>query len=304
MHRAPTIDFNETPILPYTTMTGAILPIFYLIFCILVWGLSFSVTRSAVQLIPPLTLASLRFFLAAALLWPLTRKEGMRLNPTDRKLIWLMALCGISLYFSFENYGLKMTTASHASLIIATIPLGTELVSAWRSRQWPKVTTWMGALLALGGVGLLVGSDDGTASPAGDIVMFGAVVCWISYTFLVERASGRYPNLLVTRWIMLIGAVTLLPGAVVEMLFFGMPRPTPFAWMQVLFLGVVCSALAYDFYNRAVPALGPAVTNSAIYFIPLVGVIGGIVLLGEPVTSALFVGGALVLCGVLVARLR
>lgn len=285
-------------------MSSSILPILYVFFCILVWGLSFSVTRSAVQQIPPLVLASLRFFLAAALLWPLTRREGIRLKPADRKLVWLMAICGISLYFSFENYGLKMTTASHASLIIATIPLGTELVSARRSRQWPGVTTWIGALLALGGVGLLVGSDDGAATLAGDLVMFGAVVCWISYTFLVERMSGRYANLLVTRWIMLIGAVTLLPGAVVEMLLFGIPQPTPFAWMQVLFLGIVCSALAYDFYNRAVPALGPSVTNSAIYFIPLVGVIGGIVMLGEPLTPTLFAGGALIFSGVLVARLK
>lgn len=280
------------------------MPIVYILFCMLVWGLSFSVTRSAVQLIPPLTLASLRFFLAAALLWPLTRKESGRLKPVDRKWVWLMAICGISLYFAFENYGLKMTSASHASLIIATIPLGTELVSAWRCRLWPRPTIWLGALPALGGVGLLAGSDDGTATLAGDMVMFGAVACWISYTFLVERMSGRYPNLLVTRWIMLIGAVTLLPGAVVEMALSGVPKPTPYVWMQVLFLGIVCSALAYDFYNRAVPALGPTVTNSAIYFIPLVGVIGGIVLLGEPLTPSLFSGGALIFCGVLVARLK
>jgi drug/metabolite transporter (DMT)-like permease len=283
---------------------GAILPILYILFCILVWGLSFAVTRSAVQQIPPLTLASLRFFLAAALLWPLTRKVTIRLKPEDRKLIWALTLSGISFYFAFENIGLKLTTASHASLIIATIPLGTELVSAWRSRQWPKATTWLGALLALSGVGLLVGKSDGTASLAGDIMMFGAVACWITYTFLVQHVSGRYANLLVTRWIMLLGAVTLLPGAVVETFLYGIPRPTASAWIQVVFLGIVCSALAYDFYNRAVPALGPAAANSSIYFIPLVGVVGGIVLLGEPVTPALFWAGALIFCGVLAARLR
>ncbi len=280
------------------------LPIIYIVFCVLVWGLSFSVTRSAVQQIPPLTLASLRFFLAAALLWPLTRKMDVALRPKDRKLIWALALSGISFYFAFENIGLKMTTASHASLIIATIPLGTELVSAWRIRKWPGVNTWLGALLALGGVAMLVVKDDGSASLAGDMVMLGAVACWIAYTFLVERVSGRYDNLLITRWIMWIGAITLVPGALIECWWYGVPQPTALAWGQVVFLGIVCSALAYDFYNRAVPALGPAVANSAIYFIPLVGVVGGIVLLDEPVTAALFLAGALIFGGVLVARLR
>jgi drug/metabolite transporter (DMT)-like permease len=279
-----------------------IIPFLFAAFCILVWGLSFAVTRGAVRQIPPLTLACLRFFLAGVLLWLVTRKQAVALRPGDGKWIGALTLSGVTLYFAFENIGLKLTTASHGSLIIATIPLGTELVLAWRRRRWPRADTWLGSLAALAGVGLLVGRDRGMASVAGDLLMFGAVGCWIAYTFLIQHIAGRYPNLLLTAWIMLAGAVSLLPAAGVELLIYPWPRPDAAVWGQVLFLGIVCSALGYDFWNRAVPVLGPGTINTLIYFIPLVGVAGGVVFLDEPLTLNLFIGGALICCGVLLAR--
>ncbi|MFZ1985660.1 MAG: DMT family transporter [Desulfatitalea sp.] len=281
---------------------ASIVPLLLAIFCVLVWGLSFSVTRDAVRQIPPLTLAGLRFSLAGILLWLLTRKQAVALRPEDRKWVGALTLSGVTLYFAFENIGLQLTTASHGSLIIATIPLGTELVVAWRRRRWPGAATWLGALAALSGVGLLVGRDSGTASMTGDLLMFGAVACWIVYTFLVQRLSGRYPSLLLTTWIMLAGALSLMPAAGAELFFSPWPSPDPATWGQVLFLGIVCSALGYDFWNRAVPVLGPRVINTLLYFIPLVGVAGGVLFLDEPLTPNLFFGGVLISCGVLLAR--
>jgi drug/metabolite transporter (DMT)-like permease len=271
------------------------------VFCILVWGLSFAVTRSAVQQIPPLCLAALRFFLAAAFLGALTGRTPVRLQRADRKRIVALALTGVTFYFAFENYGLMLTTASHGSLIIATIPLGTVLVEARQRRRWPSGIAWLGALSAIGGVGLLVGFGTGGASAAGDLLMFGAVACWIAYTFQLRHIAGRYPNLAATRWIMLAGALTLSPGALLELALYPFPAPDWVAWGQVAFLGIACSAVAYDLWNRAVPALGPVAVNTLIYFIPLLGVLGGIVLLGEPLTANLFWGGGLIFMGVLLA---
>jgi drug/metabolite transporter (DMT)-like permease len=269
------------------------------LFCILVWGLSFAVTRSAVQQIPPLTLAALRFFLAAVFLWALTYRCVVKLRTEDRKWIVALALTGVTFYFAFENYGLMLTTASHGSLIIATIPLGTVLVESLRRRRWPGMLAWVGALTAISGVGMLVGFGGGESSIAGDLLMFGAVACWIGYTFQLRHIAGRYPNLVATRWIMLTGALTLTPGALLETFIYPLTCPNPTAWGQVLFLGIACSAVAYDLWNRAVPALGPIAVNTLIYFIPLLGVIGGIVLLDEPLTSTLFYGGGLIFIGVL-----
>lgn len=277
-------------------------PLLMALFCIVVWGLSYPVTRSAVQQIPPLTLASIRFFIAAALLWPLTRSHGVKLLPGDGKWLAGLTLTGITLYFGFENSGLELTSASHGALIIATIPLGTELVESWQKRALPGSMVWLGTGLALGGVTLLVGQEDGIATLQGDLLMFGAVASWIAYTFLLGQISGRYPNLLLTRWMMFWGGVSLLPGVVWEYWSRGFAMPGPAAFGGVIFLALVCSAAGYDLWNRAVPALGPTRTNTLLYLLPIVGVLGGVVGLDEPVTSSLVLGSGLILCGVLLAQ--
>lgn len=282
----------------------SILALFMALFCIVVWGASYAVTRSAVQQIGPLTLACLRFYLAAGLLWCLIRPRSIQLQWIHRREIVNLTMSGIILYFAFENIGLKLTTASHGALIIATIPLGTELVWAWYHRCWPLWYTWLGTVAAISGVFLLVGWGESGASLVGDLLMFGAVGCWIVYTFQIERISGRYPPLVLTFWMMLIGAAAFTPGAMVELWIYPIPQPDLLTCGQVLFLAFACSAVGYDFWNRAVPVLGPTIINTLLYLIPLVGVTSGIVFLKEPVTPSLFTGGGLIILGVFIVRKR
>lgn len=273
------------------------------LFCVFVWGVSYAVIRDTVQQIPPLTLACLRHLLGVVLIWPLVRMRFGKVGipARDQLTMFGLALTGVTLYFGFENHSLKLTSASHGSLLIALIPLGTELVSALRKRKAPAAIVWIGTLAALTGVAILVGSSDGVASVEGDLLMLGAVASWIIYTFGVARFSGRYPGLLLTRQIMFWGALTLLPGMIYELASAPVLQPDTSAWLGLLFLTVICSVIGYDFWNRAVPALGPNLTNTLLYLLPMVGVVTGVLALNEPVTSELFAGGGLILCGVILA---
>jgi len=283
--------------------TNKLIPLCMALFCVLVWGISYAVIRTTVQQIPPLTLACLRHLCGAALLWPLVRSRyGQTVIPgSDHLRICALALCGITLYFGFENHGLKLTTASHGALLIALIPLGTELVTSIRQLRFPPLGTWLGTLVALTGVTLLIGKNDGVADLTGDLLMLGAVSSWIAYTFGINRFAGRYPGLLLTRQIMLYGGLTLLPGMAWELSSWDIAMTSLTAWGGFLYLTVICSVVGYDFWNRAVPALGPNATNNLLYLLPLVGVITGVLGLGEPFTSTLFWGGGLVLGGVVLA---
>ena len=269
------------------------------LFCIVVWGLSYAVIRASVREIPPMSLAFARFVLASALLWPLVRRQWRPVARRDRLPLLGLGLAGVTVYFLFENFGLKYTTASHGALIIATIPLCTELVAALRSRQALSWQTLLAAGVALAGVFILVGpGQDTEASLLGDLLMFGAVGSWVCYSFLVERTSGRYPDLQITQIIMLIGLLTFLPGAAAEMTWAPYPWPSAAAWGGVVFLGVLCSAVAYHFWNRAIPALGVTVTCNLLYALPLVGVAGGIILLDEQLTAGIGLGALLIVGGV------
>ena len=279
-------------------------PLLIALIVIVIWGVSFSVTRATVREIPPITIAFLRFTLASLLFWPLVRHRypGMRIAKEDRLATFLLGFTGVTLYFAFENTGLEYTTASHAALITATIPLTAELFDALRQRRWPTPAILAGCVVALAGIFLIVGRNSGGgATLFGDLLMIGAVATWIWYTLLAVRLVGRYPSLFLTQQMMVVGAVTFLPAAAVETWLHPFAFPSPAAWGGVVFLGIFCSAIAFLLWNRVIPTLGVAATNNLLYGLPLIGVLTGVIFLGEPMTLSITLGGTLILGGVILA---
>lgn len=272
---------------------------------VVLWGLSFAATKVALFEIGPWTLAFLRFAIALVVLWPIVRRGLGRRTVTraDRRDLFLAGFFGVTLAFVLENSGLARTTASHGSLLVATAPLATVLTEAVLRRRMPSAPTLLGFALALGGVALIVAGDSGgEATVVGDLLVLSTVAIWVVYGFVIHRLASRHPVGWVTHVAIVWGVVTLLPFAAVETWRAGWSPPSPGAWGAVLFLGVFCSGLAYLWWNRCLQVLGASATNSLIYAIPLVAVTGGIVLLGEPLTGEVVVGGALVIGGLLLAH--
>ena len=270
---------------------------------VLLWGVSFPVSRVALRELPPLALATGRFLLATALLWPAARRRGLRLERGDVPTVWLLGLLGVALYFAFENYGLVFTTASHASLIVATIAPASAAVEALRRRVPPRPLVVAGMLLAAAGVAIIVRPEEGGGgSLLGDLLVLGAMACWVGYTFRARALMARASPLLVTAATMGAGAAILAPMALVEAWFTPLHLPSLAAWGALAYLGALCSAAAYLLWNLALPVLGVPVTNNFLNAVPLVAVTTGVLFLGEPLTAALALGGALVLIGVMVVE--
>jgi drug/metabolite transporter (DMT)-like permease len=270
---------------------------------VLLWGVSFPVSRVAVRESSPLALATGRFALAAAVLWPAARRRGLSLSRADVPAVFALGLLGVTLYFAFENYGLVFTTASHASLIVAAVPLGSAVVEAVRRRSAPRPLPIAGMIAAATGVILIVRPDGGGARRLlGDLLMLGAMVAWVAYTFRARDLMARAPALLVTAATMAAGAVTLLPLAAIEALFVPLHAPSLGAWGAVAYLGLLCSAAAYLLWNLALPVLGVSVANNLLNGVPLVSVLTGVLVLGEPWIASIAFGGGLILAGVIVVE--
>lgn len=270
---------------------------------VILWGVSFPVSRVAVREIPPLALATGRFVLAAALLWPAARRRGLQLERADLPAVSLLGLFGVTLYFALENYGLVFTTASHASLIVATVPLGSAAVEAVRRRRMPTALSIAGMVIAAAGVVVIVRPDGSTArSLLGDLLVLGAMAAWVAYTFLARDVMTRYPALLVTAATMAAGAALLLPLAAIESFLVPLRAPSLGAWAALAYLGLLCSAAAYLLWNLSLPVLGVSVANNLLNVIPLVSVLIGVVALHEPWTASIALGGSLILAGVIVVE--
>jgi drug/metabolite transporter (DMT)-like permease len=270
---------------------------------VLFWGLSFVSSKTILNSgVPPMTMVCIRFVIATVILNVFLRKldPAARLRKKDILPLALSGLFGVTIYFFFESRGIKLTSASHASMIIAVIPVVTLLAEALLFRTRISWLTIAGIVLSVIGVVFVVwrpGSTAGRATLLGDLFMFGACMAWVVYIILSKDLHKRLSEIAITAYQSLFGTAFLIPFALLEMRQW-VPISLA-AGLNLAYLALFCSALANFLYVYALSRLGPIAVSPYINLIPVVGVLGGVVLLGESIAWSQVAGGAVILAGVL-----
>jgi drug/metabolite transporter (DMT)-like permease len=271
----------------------------------LIWGLSFISIKVAIVAIPPMTLGLLRFIIAAALLplLALATRESLRVKPRDLPRLASGGLLGVTLYFLCENNGVKLLSASEASLIVGVIPVVTMLAERLFLGTRVGFRSYLGALLSFAGVGLIAARSAGaSSSPLGFLYMGGAALCWVAYSFVTRPLSERYGQVSITFWQSLFGMLGFIPFAIAEKASLaGLSAPVV---LNVLYLGVFCSALGYWFYVVSLDVLGAGPANSFINLIPVVSVLAAFLFLGERLSGLQWAGAAAAVAGVYLATAK
>jgi drug/metabolite transporter (DMT)-like permease len=271
-----------------------------LVLTMAVWGSTFVVTKGLIELWPPFTVAFARVAIGTLVLMPLAIARYQRGTPLPWGTIWLMGLLGVMLYYLTFNLAMVYISASQGALVQASIPAMTALVAVVWLRERATAMRWLGIALSVGGVLIVFsgnGSAPGQSTLLGNFLMFASVVCWALYTALAKRAANLEP-LVITVCVMGTGALLLLPFSAYEVVTEGL-QPLPIGgWLGVLYLGGVASGLAYVLYNASLRHLDASEVGVYTNLIPVVGVLTGIVFLGEPLSLRAILGGAVVMLGV------
>lgn len=275
-----------------------------LVVVMVIWGSAFVVTKAVEAEVPPLLLALLRFVVACAFLIPFAEARGglaLLPRPVPWNTLALMGLTGVALYFATSNLALLYTTASDAALIQGSIPAVTAVLAVLFLAERVDRRRAVGIALSLIGVGVVVLSGrpagDAPHRAAGDLLMFGTVLAWSVYTILGKRLQDA-PQMAVTAYSTLLGTLFLLPAGLAELAVHP-PRTVSLAGLlTILYLGAISSALAYLFWNRALPFLDASEHANFLNLVPVVGVGSAVLFLGEAVAALQAVGGIMVLVGV------
>jgi drug/metabolite transporter (DMT)-like permease len=278
-----------------------------LILIMIVWGSTYVVTKAAVREIPPLTLAVLRYLIAAGVLVPIAIARGglMRLpRPLPvAPLVW-MGLTGIAILTVGFNYGLVYGSASQGALVYALGPAAVAVAAVLGLREPLSKRRLVGIVLSVAGAALVVafGEMDRTAPRPllGALWMLAGVVAWAYYTVIAKRLAHA-DQVVVIAWVSIIGTAMLLPGAAVELLQNPTPRPSLGAWLGTLFLGAVASAVAYVVYSRVLRELDASLVGAYFTLDPIVGVATAVGFLGEELRWGQVVGGVIALAGMWLA---
>jgi drug/metabolite transporter (DMT)-like permease len=267
-----------------------------------IWGLSFLSIKTAVAVIPPMSLGLARFVIAGAVLLALyaIMRKRPRLAARDAPLMAGAGLVGVTLYFLGENNGVLLLSASEASIIVGTIPVLTMLAERLFSKTRLSAAQYAGAGLSAAGVTLIVAESLRLSpAPLGYLFMTIAALAWVAYAFMTKPLLAKYDSLEVTLWQSLFGAAGFVPFALFERLDLG--AVTPLVVANVLYLGVFCSAVGYLFYVASLKVLGAGVSSVFINLIPVVSVAASFLILGERLSPLQLAGGAVAIGGVYLA---
>lgn len=252
------------------------------------FGLSYVATKAALGGFQPLLLAMLRFALAGAILVLVWRLAGGRERATRAELahVALLGFVSLTVYFTFENLGIALTSASVASVVMGAVPVFILVLNVFTLGEETTIRQWIGVGLSFIGVVALVlfGGGIGSGTLVGVVLLLCACVAAAVYALMARRMLITRSPLFVTAFQNLFGALFMLPLAVVEVLLTGVRRPTWSALGALAYLTVVCSLFAYLLVNYALRHLPVNRAGVFLNLIPVVGVAGAYVILGERFT--------------------
>lgn len=284
-----------------------LLPTLALIVAALIWGSSFIAMKVAVMAMAPPLVIFWRMLLGSLLFLPLLlRLRGVRYRKGDWRWLALMALFEPGLYFLFECYALRLTSASQAGMVAAILPLMVA-AGAWVFiGERPGARSWWGFSLAVVGVvWLSVGGQASEHAPnplLGNFLEFLAMVSAVGYMLLLKRLSATYSPWFLTAVQAVLGCLFFSPALLIFPLE---PRAIPVeAVLAVVYLGSVVTIVAYGFYNYGMSRLPASQAGAFVNLIPVCAVGLGWLLLGERFTPQQLLAACLVLLGVLLSQER
>ena len=277
-----------------------------LLLAVLFLGTNPVAVKVAVAEFPPLPFVAVRFTTAGLLLLGLVAllEAGGRPNKRDLLSMAGVGLVGVGANNVAFTLGVGMTTASTTALLYAAVPVWGILLGLALGLERPTLGGALGVCLAFAGVGVVVygGLGGGGTSLLGDLLVVVATVCWGSYAVLSLPLLRRHTPLVVAAYTMLFGGLGAAPLALPGLVGGGWVGTGGGAWWALAYSTLLVAAFGFWTWQRGVSRVGANRVLVYQYLITLVGVLAGVVFLGEGLTANMALGGAVVLLGVYVAR--
>ncbi len=274
---------------------------------VVAWGAAFINTKELLgEGLSAVEVYVYRFIIAYVCVFLICPKPLWSNTRSDEFKFLLCGVCGNSVYFIAENTALHYTLVTNVSLIVTLAPLITALlIGLVYKSQRPNRGFMLGSVVAFIGVAFVIFNSSFVVKvkPLGDLLALLAAVCWAIYSILLRPLNAVYNVWFVTRKTFFYGLLTSIPFLLVE--------PSVASWsvliqpkviFNLLFLGLVCSLLAYLLWSQAIKRLGVVNAGNYLYISPLVTLVASMIFLGEQVTVIGYVGCGLILLGVILSE--
>lgn len=274
-----------------------------------IWALNFSVVKMTLAEIDPLSFNGFRFALATTVIWLALRRSGQDLKvlPGDWGTLIVLGLLGNLIYQMLFIFGIDRTYSANAAVMLGTIPVWVGLVSHFSRTEAMTRLKAIGVTLAFAGVlTIMAGAEAGLSlksdNLAGDLIILLSAAVFGVYTVRSRRLLDRYTPLQLSTLTMITGGLALVATGLPTMLVLDYAAVSPLAWAGVVYSGVLSIGFAFIIWNYGILRVGAVRTATYQNLVPVMGLVFGLLLLGEKLTLMQYGGSGIVIAGIVLAR--
>jgi drug/metabolite transporter (DMT)-like permease len=270
---------------------------------VLIGGSNIVAVRLSNQDLPPFFGAGLRFAVAAAIFLGVVAAARIPL-PRGRALIGtvLYGILAFAAFYALGYWALVDLPASVGAVILSSVPLLTFFFALAHRLEPFRWRALIGALIAISGIVILINGELTLALPATSLLAaFGAAICGAESGVVIKQFPPSHP-VATNGLAMAIGAVLLVAISVIS----GEERALPdraLVWGVLAYLVLLGSLALFALYLFVLKRWTASGASYQFVLIPIVATLLGAWLVDEPITSAVVLGGAVIIVGVYVGAL-
>jgi len=276
------------------------------------WGGTFIAGRAIAGSVEPFSAAFLRFAVASVFLFPLAWKKEGRLPLIKREQLLPLVLAGMTGVFAYNIFflnGMKFITAGRASLMMAMNPVFISLLAVPIFKDRLNWVRGAGIFLSVFGAVIVISRGDfntllSEGVGRGELLILGGVASWVSFSLIGKILVKGLSPLVSVSYSSLIGAAALFLPACFGGLFEEMSSYSLVDWTSILFLGIFGTVLGFVWYYEGIRKIGPTNAGQFINFVPISAVLLAFLILKEPITWSLLIGGLFVISGVYLTNMK
>ncbi len=271
---------------------------------ILIWGLSWPISKIGVGYIPPLWFAAARLTIGSISIFAflLIKKQLVMPKLKDLPLIISLGLLQMGIFLALVNVGLYYTGAGHAAIIVYSTPLWVTPVAVLFFGEQLRPLKLMGLLLGLMGIFFLINPWEldwhNKQVVLGNSLLLLASICWASAMLITRYATWHNSALNLVPWQLLVGAVPVIIAAL-----YLEPNPK-IAWdfsliAILLYIGILVTALGY-WGTLIISKTLPVMTTSLCFLAaPVIGLLSSTYFLKEPLSYTLVCAMIFIIMGLI-----
>lgn len=273
-----------------------------------IWGSMYVISKYILGFVSPIMLVWIRYFIACIVLFSVlaifkkNKENKIKMLKSDWILIAWIGFIGYFVSICFQFIGTKLSNAHMGSLITASTPVFVFVFARFILGENFTKRKIVSLILAVFGVIVVIGFDPTSINHIwGNLILVGAAVTWALLSVYVKVAGEYFDSLTITAYAMLFALVFTTPFMILSHGNFLWILNDRKIFMGIIYLGVVSTAGAFFLWNKGLSLVNTGIGSMFLFFQPISGSILGWIYLKEQLSSSFFIGGILIILGIIVA---